>query len=137
MAYCDINHVQAHNAGRGVYTSSTKPTASQVGQFINEAASEIDMALVDGGYALPVPASASSAQVYLQKINAMGALCSVEASAQISHNEDSFCSTFKSALKQIAKGAKLPGLEKSGDTSLPRESLSVASPPFFTRDMQL
>lgn len=137
MPYCDITHVQAHHTGRGVYTSSTKPTASQVAQFIVEAAAEIDVALVEGGYVVPIPASASQAFAYLQKVNAMGALCSVESTAQVSHNEDTFCSTFKSALRALAKGQRLPGLDKNAATSLPRESMSVASPPFFTRDMRL
>lgn len=137
MAYCDITHVQAHNAGRGVYSAQSKPTASQVMMFIDEASSEIDMALVEGGYSAPVIASASTARIYLQKVNALGALCSVESSAQVSHNDADFCSTYRSALKMIAKGSLIPGLAKDGQTALPRQSVSVATPPFFTRKMCL
>jgi hypothetical protein len=136
MAYASITHVQAHNAGRGAYTSSTKPTASQVVQFIDEAAGEIDIALAAGGYNVPLPSSVpSSVAAYLQKTNAYGALCFIESSAQVSHNRDDYCSMFKQALKMFERG-RLPGLEKDSDVGLPRGD-ATATPPYFTRDMQL
>lgn len=137
MAYCDISHVQAHQQGRGPYTSSTKPTASQVAGFIDEAAAEIDIALTEGGYTLPIPASATTAHGYLQRLNAMGALCSVETAAQVSSQDDNFCSMYKSGLKRIAAGQRIPGLTKDAGTAMPRQAQPTPSPAFFTRDMQL
>lgn len=137
MAYASITHVIAHNSARGTYTANTKPNVTAVTQFIDEAAGAIDFALTQAGYVSPLTGAGvpSSVQVFLQNTNAMGALCSIEKSAQVGHNEEKFCAVFKDNLKTIRTG-QLPGVEKDASESLPRQG-PVASPPYFTRDMDL
>jgi hypothetical protein len=134
MAYATITHVVMHHSARPTYTATSVPNVTAVGVFIDEAAAALDFALVRAGYDAPLLSSApSSVKAYFQQANAYGALCMVERSAQVGHNENDFCAMFKEALKMIANG-QLPGLDKNAEESQPRYSL--ATPPFFSRDME-
>lgn len=137
MAYASIPHLLAHHAGRATYTASSKPTASQAIMLIEEAAGQLNFALTQGGYDSPLLSSVgSSVKAFFQRANAMGALCMIESSAPQGHNRNDFCAEFKQALKMIATG-ELPGLDRDDAQSLPRFGFLDASPPFFTRDMNL
>ena len=138
MAYASITHVQNHIPAR-TFTSTSKPTATGVAQFLDEAAGCMDSALTAAGYSVPVPMGttsvASSVQAELQKINAVGACYMVEAAAPVSSGRrEEFQQMWESALKMLEKG-ELPGLAKDSGSSSPRTN-AVAT-PFFTRDMIL
>lgn len=135
MAYATIMHLVYHHQARPTYTPSSVPNASAAMMAIDEAAAELDFSLVRAGYDAPLLSSApSSVKTFFQKANAYGALCMIERSAQVGHNENDFCGMFKEAKKMIENG-QLPGLDKNEDESRPR--FSTATPPYFTRDMEL
>lgn len=136
MAYATISHVVGHHPARRDYTASTIPNASQVAMLLDEIAAELDFSLAKAGYDSPLLSSSpSSVKAFFQKANSMGVLCALESGAQQSHNRDDFCSMYRNAQKMIENG-QVPGLDKNDDESLPRYS-AAASPPFFTRDMEL
>lgn len=136
MAYCGIEAVEARNPVRGQYTRSTKPNASQVVRFINEIAGEIDMALINAGYAVPVATVglASSVAVFLESANAAGAAYKVEWAAPTSDRRGEYEDMYQSALKMIGRG-ELPGLGKDAAASNPRGAPIATS--LFQRDMDL
>lgn len=139
MAYATLSHVVAHHPARwpsGAITGSSVPNASQVALLLDEASTDLDWALAKGGYDSPLLSSAaSSVKAFFQKANAVGALCMLESGAQVEHNRADFCGMFKEAKKMI-ETSQIPGLDKNDDESLPRFDPS-ASPPYFTRDMEL
>jgi hypothetical protein len=138
MAYATVFHVEAKNAARGVYTANTVPNATQVIQFIEEAAGKIDACLHEAGYSTPISASGtpSSVLLQLQHINAVGAAFMVETSARTSMKEkrDEFEEMWKGACKMIKSG-DLPGLDKSAAESHPRGSGNATA--MFTATMVL
>lgn len=136
MAYATLYHLVYHHPARPTYTGTSVPNASAAAMALDEASSELDFSLAFAGYDSPLLSSApSSVKAFFQKANAMGALCMIEAGAQVGHNQSDFCTEFNRARKTIEKG-ELPGLDKQADQSNPRWSTS-ATPPFFTRDMQV
>lgn len=136
MAYATLFHLNYHHSARPTYTASTIPNASAAVMALDEASSELDFVLVRAGYDAPLlSATPSSVKTFFQKANSYGALCIMERSSQVSHNEGDFCAMFKEAKKMIETG-QLPGLSKNADESLPRWDAG-ATPPFFTRDMNL
>lgn len=142
MSYATLAHVQAQNSGRPTFTSSTKPSASQVILFLHEAAGMMDAALVRNGYGVPVFALGSIpvdvptvSQMYLQTANAVGAAYMVEASAQTSDRRERFEQMWQSMLKAL-ETKEVPGLGKDAAQSMPRYAPHGAS-PYFSRDMEL
>lgn len=137
MAYASIAHVLAKNPARPI-TADTEPSREHVGQFIDEAAGLIDIALSAGGYDAPIPLGTSSVpsamQVFLQHANAVGAAYMTERAAPVSDERwREMEEMFESALKMMRAG-QLP-LGRSGNDALPR-SPSIGS-CFFTREMTL
>lgn len=136
MAYCDITHVEARNVGRAPYSASTRPTASQVSIFIAQAAAEMDTALTEGGYSVPIATDvASMVTLRLQQINALGANYFIEQSAQVSHHLEDWEQQWEKALAMMRCGEFAPLLQDS-DTSLPRYAPACGS-PMFSIDMEL
>lgn len=72
MAYAAITDVQALCPQRPTYSSTTKPTSTQVEGFITSIASEIDTALAGRGLTVPVTTPAEFL-AYVTHINALGA----------------------------------------------------------------
>lgn len=104
--------------------------------MLREAGAQLDFALVKGGYNSPLLSTApSSVRAYFQRANAYGALCMIESSANQGHNRNDFCAMFREAVKMIETG-ELPGVARDEDQSRPRFD-PTASPPFFTRTMNL
>lgn len=133
MAYCDITKVQARNPIRDLYSQTTKPSASQVYVFINECAGIIDTVLAEANYATPISTTAaSSVLATLEYVNAVGAAYMVEWAAPVSDRRKEYEDMWESALKML-ETVEFAGLARDSDTSRPRGS--IASPPFFTRDM--
>lgn len=136
MSYATISHVEARNTARPAFTATSRPNISQVAQYIQETAAEVDAALTDGGYSAPVDMALvpSTVQMRLQYINSVGAAYHAEASAQTSVKREEFQQMWQSALKMLRSG-ELPGMPKDSAQSLPRTN-PVAT-PFFQRDMEL
>lgn len=136
MAYATLMHVEAHNPQRGPYTPATKPSATQVTQFLQESAGVIDMILSKSGYDTPVTGAPTSTQLVLQDANAVGAWYKAEWAAPASDRRKEAEDMWQSA-QSMLKTARLPGLDRNESLSLPRGAVSNASPPYFTRDMVL
>lgn len=135
MPYCDITDVVARNPVRGAFTASTKPTASQVGLFIDDAAGIVDSVLVQAGYSTPVVVSqaATSVRFTLRNANAVGAWYFTEWAAPNSDRRSEAEDMWESAKKMLLK-VELD-LPKNAATELPRQG-SIAT-PYFSRDMCL
>ena len=54
MSYCTITHVQGLNPQRGAYGATTKPTSTEVNEFISQISNEIDSILLARGLTVPV-----------------------------------------------------------------------------------
>lgn len=134
MAYATTSHVTARNPER-TFSVTSKPSTTQVGGFLDEAAAIIDSILIDAGYSLPVspPASggASSAWVTLQNANAVGAWYMTEWAAQTSDKRSESEDMWQSAQKML-RTMQLD-IPKDAGESLPRGPTTTAT-PFFTID---
>lgn len=71
MAYCTITEVQGLNP-KWTYSSSTKPTTTQVEEFIDRISDEIDVVIQGRGYTTPVTSPTELAN-FLVQVNAYGA----------------------------------------------------------------
>lgn len=132
-AYATVIHVQALNTGRKI-TGTSKPSASQVVNYLDETGAVIDGILRQQGYALPIASSATSALELLEHYNALGAGAYVEQAAPSSDDRyKQAMRTWESALKMLREGAMELDAAKDSAQSLPRAN-AVAS-PYFERDM--
>lgn len=120
MAYATVTHVEALNVGRGPYTASSLPNATQVAQYLAETAGELDSILRVRGYALPVATGATSALELLESYNAIGAWAKVETSAQTSDRRELAVKMWESAKKMLADSTIEIDAARSVDTSFPR-----------------
>lgn len=138
MAYATISHVTARNPER-TYGVNSKPTTTQVAEFLDETAGIIDSILLEVGYALPVlpPASggASSAWLVLQDANAVGGWYKAEWAAQASDKRSEAEDMWQTAQKML-RTVQL-ALGKDAAESLPRGGSTECATPFFTRCMIL
>jgi hypothetical protein len=64
MPYCTVADVQAFTQPNPVYGASTNPTLTQVGTMIVFIEGEINVALITGGYSLPI--TDANGLLYLQ-----------------------------------------------------------------------
>lgn len=133
MAYATVFHVEARNPGRGQFTASTEPTATQVIGYLGWAESMMDLVLNKAGYDVPVTGAPTTTQVLLEDVCAAGAWYRAEWAARASDRRKEAEDMWESALSML-KTAELPGVDKDAAQSLPRGS-SNATPPFFTRTM--
>jgi hypothetical protein len=127
MAYASLSDVQALNSAR-VYTASSQPATSQVGLFLDNKAAEIDSILVEKGYSLPVPSTASSALLFLRNLNALGAWADVEVSAPASPNKDIAQAMWSSSLDMLKAAQTILDIPKNQTRSGPRGP-GVTVPP--------
>ena len=121
MAYCSIDKVVGLEVMRfpGGFSDgatspqvilATKPTATQVGNFINTISAEIDSAILRGGYQIPVTGTD-----YVSGCNAMGAAWMVEMAINVSGNAeqmkvaDSKFQAYQTMLQSIEKNPRLAG----------------------------
>lgn len=88
MGYATLIDVQELNQGRATYTASSKPSATQVADWLDQTAAELDGVLRGRGYALPVATTATSALKLLEGYNAIGAFAYQERAAQNSNRAD-------------------------------------------------
>lgn len=135
MAYASLPDVSALAAKR-VFGATSIPSASQVAEFLDYSAADIDSILSADGYALPVPTTASIALLALKRLNAIGAWVQVEHSAQVSEDVDRAQKAWDGARTEFKSGGvSLYDLPRLGGENFARSQ--SAATPFFTRDMQL
>lgn len=119
MAYALLSDVQAYNSAR-VYTASSQPATSQVGIFLDKTAAIIDSILVEKGYSLPVPTTASSALLLLSEVNALGAWARVESSAPASPMRDQAEAAWQNALAMLKLANTILDIPKTQTRAYPR-----------------
>lgn len=135
MAYASTTDVSALAAKR-TFGATSIPNASQVAEFLDFTAADLDSILAADGYALPVPTTASIALLNLKRLNAIGAWVQVEHSAQVSDDRDRAQRMWDAARKEFQSGGvSAYDLPRLGGQNFARSQ--AAATPFFTRDMPL
>lgn len=135
MAYASLPDVSSFAAKR-VFGATSIPSASQVAEFIDFTAADIDSILSADGYALPVPTTASIALLMLKRLNAVGAYAMVEHAAQTSVDVDRAQKMWDDARTEFKSGGvSLYDLPRLGGENFARSQ--SAATPFFTRNMLL
>lgn len=119
MAYATLADVIALNSAR-VYSATSHPATSAVGQFIDQQAAAIDAILLEKGYTLPVPTTASSALLMLQHINAVGAWSLSESGAERSPYRDLALTMWQASIDMLKAQSTVLDIPKSGDRASPR-----------------
>jgi phage gp36-like protein len=136
MAYATIADVTALNRERTI-GASTIPNTTDVAQFLEDCAGQIDSVLLGAGYQLPVDApnvgGASSAWAVLKSANAAGGHYRTEWAAQASDKRTEAEDMWQSALKML-KATQLD-IPTNDAESLPRgPTADTVGTPFFYRD---
>ena len=132
MGYATVMDVHQLNTGRPTYTASSKPTASQVIDFLEQSAAKIDAVLRGRGYALPVATGATSALKLLEGCNAAGAHALVEQGAQSSDRRESAMKLWQDCLTMLREGEL--ELDSGSDAASGVPAFSAAPSPIFQRE---
>jgi hypothetical protein len=136
MGYATVIDVVKQNTARKTFTPNTKPTASQVIEYLDETAGELDSILGGQDYALPVPTTATGALRTLEYFNALGGAAMVEQAAPTSDRRDSALALWENAKKMLIDGViEFTDVPRSSELALPRAA--EAASPWFSRDMDL
>lgn len=133
MSYATVSHVEAFCPARAPFGANTKPTASQVAMFLEEASIEVEDALLRAGYPAPVPSTATYAFRFMQGAVAKCAAYLVEETAPTSNKLQSAKAMRDNALKMIADG-EIIGWSKEADQALPRMGFDETATPMFLPD---
>ena len=131
MGYATVMDVHQLNTGRPTYTASSKPTASQVIDFLEQSAAKIDAVLRGRGYSLPVATGATSALKLLEGCNAAGAHALVEQGAQSSDRREAAMKLWQDCLAMLREGEL--ELDSGIDASSGVVAYSPAPSPVFER----
>lgn len=136
MGYATVADVEQLAQAR-VFTATSKPSTTQVVDWLEQTAGVLDGILRAKGYSLPVPASATQTLKLLEGYNAIGAAAFVEQGAPTSDRRDQAMTLWQDTQKML-KDAMLE-LDDAQDATVtsPRSSFPSAPTPFFTRDMEL
>lgn len=145
MAYASISHVLGLCPARAPFSATSLPSATQVAQFLDERAGELDALMLAVGYALPVPAAATIALKVLERANALGAWADVEASAQVSEDRDRAEKAWGVAYARLDPEQKGPTIQldigKDSTEVFARgrtfAEACIATAPVFSLDMEL
>ena len=133
MAYASLPDVNALAAKR-VFSATSVPSASQVAEYLDFGAAEIDGLLAADGYALPIATTASIALLYLKRVNAIAAWVQVEHSAQVSNDVDRAQKLWDNERGKLeAGGVSLYDAPRLGGENFARSQSAPTA--FFTRDM--
>lgn len=136
MAYTSASLVAARDTGR-VLSATSRPNLDQLGDFILDAAAELDGILRSRGYSVPVPSTATSAFQLLRAYNNLGAICSVESAAVNSSKEKTACEAWEAAKKMLRDGDIELDAPKDTSQSSVRGRSSFPATALFTRCMEL
>ena len=115
MAYATLSHVQELTVGRPTYTGSSRPNTSQVVDYLDGKAAEIDAILRGRGYSLPVATTATAALKLLEHGNALGAAAMVEAAAPNPHTSAEYARKLWEDFKKTLQNGTLE-LDAAKDT---------------------
>jgi hypothetical protein len=140
MAYATTSHVEAMLLGRLPLGTQGQVSATQVVNWLEQTAGVIDGLLAQNGYSAPVsPTAASSALKTLEGFNTAGAWYHVEAASKTRDKVkfEEAKRMWGSAQKMLSDGIVELDLEIDTAEALPRGGFSCATPPFFSRDMEL
>lgn len=130
MAYATVIDVLAQNTGRATYTTTSKPTASQVIGYLELTAAELDGILRAVGYGLPIATTATSALKLLEHFNVLGAAAMVEegAPSDAARRADAL-HLWEEAKKMLSTGVIELDTDRDTTSSVPRTN-TAASPLF-------
>jgi hypothetical protein len=133
VAYVTPSVVFGRDTGRQ-FTQNTKPTASQVAEYIDLTAGELDGILRKRGYALPI--SATSALKLLEHYNALGAAAMIETAAPTAGGKDKTAlAMWESAKKMLGDGGI--ELDAASDSRSGRPRHSTGATALFLRDAEV
>jgi hypothetical protein len=134
MGYATVTDVQQLNTAR-TFTATSKPTATQVIDWLEQTAGVIDGILHGQGYTLPVPTTATGVLKQLEHYNALGAAAFVEQGAPSSDRRKEAMDLWKQAQKMLRDGNLELDTPEDSSLSLPRGPRTAT--PYFTLDMAL
>lgn len=130
MAYASYPDVEALNQQR-TFTTNSKPTKGEVGDFLTRTAAELDGIFSARGYSIPVSTSASQSFELARYYNTLGAACLVEQAAEQSDRRDQACKAWQAAKDALRAGEiELPDASK--DTSNSHIRFPTAPTAVFT-----
>jgi len=136
--YASISNVEALNSAR-TFTAISKPSKSDVEDFLAKTAAKLDGLVRARGYVLPVPTTATSALELLSHFNAIGAHAYAERSAVSSPHKDAAWEAWMECLKELREGE----VDLGGAGGIPIDSSEgwprgrFVPTPFFSVDMAL
>lgn len=120
MGYCTPSQVFARDTGR-TYSATSKPNTTQVADYIEHTAAELDGILRARGYSAPVATTATSAYVMLEGFNALGAIAMVEQTAPTPGGKrDTAIHLWEEAKKMLACGDLELDAARDASNSAPR-----------------
>lgn len=137
--YIGATHVEAYNPVRAPFSAQSRPNLTQVNELILQAEAKVAAALDGGGYTTPVASTATAAFKLVQGACAQCAAHLVESVAPQADPKriEHYRKMCDSALAMIEAG-NLPDVDKAGGgAGEARTGYSTATPPYFTRDMEL
>lgn len=132
-----VGSVEAYAPARAPFSSTTKPSASQVFQLLQDAAADVAGVVVRAGYDWPIDPTATLALRQVDSAVAQCAWALVESTAP-TRDTDSLKAAQKmceAAQKMIADG-QLPGINKNAAESRPRAGYN-ATAAYITKGMCL
>lgn len=134
MPYATVADVQQQAVNRPINASS-RPSETQVVDWLNQTAGVLDGILREQGYVLPVPTSATEALTTLEHYNAIGAAAFVEHAAPSSDRRKEAMALWEHAQKMLKCGDIDIGAPK--DDAVHSVRSSPAGTPMFSREMEL
>lgn len=132
-AYANIDDVVRLTQGR-TYTASSKPTVTDVQDWLTLNAREIDGLLRRQGYSVPVATTATGALALLAHGNALGAAKLVEAAAPTGGRYKEVCALYESFREMVLAGDLELDAGKDSTNSAPRFNVNATA--MFMRDME-
>lgn len=141
MPYAQLPDVEARNTlrlKRGGFSPTSSPTADQVAQYLEDTAAVLDGLLLGRGYALPIPAEATSALRWLRQANAAGAHARIEnAASEQDSLDESAEAAWKSACDMLRKGEIELDVPRDVTTTHSRSNRRTQGPRLFSLEQEL
>lgn len=131
IAYAGVGDVEAMNRGRKI-GEGANPTKKDVEFFLEVVAAEIDGILIDKGYQLPIPSTATGALQMLRRVNAQGAILEVELASPSSQHAERFQKTYDESIEMLKTADLVMNVPKSDGRSKPRGPGLTVAPGVLT-----
>ena len=133
-AYATVDDVVRLAQGR-TFTASSRPAVSDVVDWLNLSAAEINGLLRRMGYEVPVPTGATGALALLAHGNALGAACMVETAAPVPNRTSMACKLYDTFKKSVLSGDLELDAAKDAANSAPRSNASNQATAMIARSM--